>query len=252
MPDPRILTIDIETSPNLADVWGLWDQNVSLNQLRETSHVMCFAAKWHDSDKVIFYSEFHHGKEKMIKMAHKLLSQADIVVGYNHVTFDLKHLNREFLLAGLAPPPPFQNVDLLSVSRSRFLFPSFKLQHLLERLGLSKKVEHEGHQLWVKCGQRNKAAWAKMKEYNIGDVIGTEEAFDILRPWIKTGLGMNYFTGEEKGCDRCGSTNLQSRGYRVTKAGVFQRFQCQEDGCGSWSQDRKREVGTVKPQLKAI
>ena len=29
----RILIIDIETSPNLAYVWGLFDQTVSLSQL---------------------------------------------------------------------------------------------------------------------------------------------------------------------------------------------------------------------------
>jgi len=33
----QILLLDIETAPNTAHVWGLWNQNVSLNQLMESS-----------------------------------------------------------------------------------------------------------------------------------------------------------------------------------------------------------------------
>lgn len=41
----RILTLDLETSPNIAHVWGLWQQNVSLNQLMESTQVISWAGK---------------------------------------------------------------------------------------------------------------------------------------------------------------------------------------------------------------
>ena len=66
-----------ETSPNTAHVWGLWQQNVSLNQLMESSRVMCWAAKWLDEKVVLFDSEYRSSHKAMLKGIHSLLSQAD-------------------------------------------------------------------------------------------------------------------------------------------------------------------------------
>ena len=41
----KILLLDIEMAPNVAHVWGIWDQNIGINQLQESSYVMCYAAK---------------------------------------------------------------------------------------------------------------------------------------------------------------------------------------------------------------
>src|SRR5690606_10806763 len=50
----RILTLDIETRPHEAYVWGLWKQNIGVTQLMERGHVMCFVAKWYGDKEVIF------------------------------------------------------------------------------------------------------------------------------------------------------------------------------------------------------
>ena len=60
----KILTIDIETRPSLAYVWGLWDQNVGLNQVEEFGTVISWAAKWHGEKKVYFASDHHDGQEQ--------------------------------------------------------------------------------------------------------------------------------------------------------------------------------------------
>jgi len=44
--EPKILVIDIETAPASGYIWKLFDVNVSLSQLIDTSKVICFAAKW--------------------------------------------------------------------------------------------------------------------------------------------------------------------------------------------------------------
>jgi len=75
----RLLTLDIETSPNLAHVWGLFKQNIGLNQLMESGQVISFAAKWHGDKKVLFYSDHHNGHDVMVQAAHDLLSEADAV-----------------------------------------------------------------------------------------------------------------------------------------------------------------------------
>ena len=76
----RILVIDIETGPNLAWVWGVWDQNVSLTQLEQPSHVMCFAAKWVGKRQVMFHSEHHDGREAMVAAAWRLLDEDDTLM----------------------------------------------------------------------------------------------------------------------------------------------------------------------------
>ncbi len=52
----KILLLDIETSPNLAYVWGLFKQNVAINQIKESGSVLCWAAKWYGSRDVMFDS----------------------------------------------------------------------------------------------------------------------------------------------------------------------------------------------------
>ena len=51
---PKVLVFDIETSPILARVWGLWQQNVGLNQIKEDWFVMSYAAKWLGVDGVMY------------------------------------------------------------------------------------------------------------------------------------------------------------------------------------------------------
>ena len=53
---PKILVIDIETAPAQVTYGSLFDVNVSLSQLIDTSKVICFAAKWIGDKKVIFSS----------------------------------------------------------------------------------------------------------------------------------------------------------------------------------------------------
>ena len=182
----KILVIDIETRPNLAHVWGLWDQRVGLNQIVEVGTVICFAAKWHKSSKVEFASDYHDGHDAMVKRAWTLLDDADAVVHYNGKAFDMKHLQREFLLAGLPPPSPWVDIDLLLTVRQQFKFASNKLDHIASELGIGTKMAHEGFDLWRKCMADDKAAWGRMKRYNVQDVRLTETLYDRLMSWIKS------------------------------------------------------------------
>jgi hypothetical protein len=242
---PRILVIDIETSPNIAYVWGLWDQSVSLSQLIESTQVIAFAAKWVGDDEVFFYSDHHDGHRDMILAAHALLGVADIVVHYNGKSFDIKHLNREFWEAGYDPPAPYKQVDLMHVVKRNFRFGSNKLQHVTTEIGLAGKAEHEGMPLWVKCLEGDDEAWASMRAYNVQDVVLTEQLYLRARPWITDHPNMGLFVDEARPvCDKCGSTKMQKRGISYTTTRAYQRFQCQ--GCGGWSRTARavNAVGT--------
>ena len=71
----KVLFLDIETSPNVAYVWGLWQQNVAISQLKENSITLCWAAKWLGEEEVMFDSVFQSSPKKMLRRIHKLLDE---------------------------------------------------------------------------------------------------------------------------------------------------------------------------------
>lgn len=241
----KILAIDIETRPNLAYVWKLWDENVGQEQLIEAHEVMCFAAKWVGSPKITFASVHIDGKQGMLEKAHALIDEADAVLHWNGQKFDMPHLNREFLLAGMTPPAPVSQIDLMLVARKQFRFPSNSLAHVSAALGLAGKAATGGFTLWRKCMEGDRKAWTTMREYNIQDVRLLEEAYDKLLPWIHNHPQRPLYEAGE--CPTCGSEDVQRRGFAYTRVSKFQRFQCK--GCGTWFRGSKRVGGINKQRI---
>lgn len=230
--------LDVETSPNQVFCWGIWQQNISINHMIESSGVLCYAAKWHGEREMFFDSVHQSSKKKMLKGVHKLLDEADAVVTYNGRAFDVPVLNREFLIAGMKPPAPSKQVDMLRVAKDAFRFQSNKLEYVSRELGLNGKTKHEGFGLWVKCMNSDDAAWAKMEKYNKNDVVLLEKVYERMKPWIKGHPNMGAFDPEDiEKCPHCGSKHLQKRGVAVTRDVKYARYACQD--CGAWSRGKK-------------
>lgn len=243
----KILLLDIETSPNVAHVWGLYRQNIAISQLIDSSFVMCWAAKWLGSDEMLFGS-VRKGKKKMLSRIYALLEQADAVVHYNGSRFDIPTLNKEFLLGGLTPPASFQQIDLLKTARQQFKFPSNKLDYVAKALNVGGKLVHAGHQLWVDCLAGKEEAWKQMEEYNKNDVLLLEKVYYKLLPWIKNHPNVSVYNDTPHSCVVCGSTALNKRGFHYTSVAKYQRYQCKD--CGAWS---KSKTGTtVKEGLTSV
>jgi DNA polymerase elongation subunit (family B) len=237
----KVLYLDIETAPIEAHTWGLWQQNVGLNQIMRAPRVLCFATKWQGLKPVTFASEFGVGRLSMLEQAHALLSEADVVVHYNGKRFDIPWLNAEFVVEGMKPPAPYAQIDLCNVVKSRFRFPSNKLQYVSEVLGIGSKVSHEGHTLWTKCLAGDVKAWKDMEKYNRQDTVLLEALHAKLLPWITTHPNRRLFDAEA-GCPNCGKKNLRREGFAYTLTGRYQRFQCRD--CGAWGRAGKRIEGT--------
>jgi DNA polymerase elongation subunit (family B) len=241
----RVLLIDIETSPNLGYVWSLWQQNVGLSQLVETTEMMCFAAKWLGEPNTMFYSEYGNSQGTMVRAARSLLDAADVVMHYNGASFDVPHLNREFVTAGLNPPSPFKQIDLLRAVRKNFRFPSNKLQYVSTALGLEGKAEHEGFDLWKKCMADDPDAWARMERYNRQDVTLLEELYEKLLPWVPS-LPNRHLYGDS-GCPACGSDAIERNGYAYTGVSKFPQYRC--GACGTYFRSNRRESGVGLVQV---
>jgi DNA polymerase elongation subunit (family B)/predicted RNA-binding Zn-ribbon protein involved in translation (DUF1610 family) len=235
----KILSLDIETAPNIAYTWGLFKQNISLSQIVESGRIMCFAYKWFDEKDVVFYSEWTHSRNEMISVMRSILDEADIVVHYYGSGFDIPTMNKEILQNGLTPPSPYRQIDLYRTVASKFKFVSNKLDYVSQALGLGAKVSHEGFALWVSCMNGDKAAQDRMAKYNKQDVLLLEPLYLRLRPWIASPPNIGALEQKEHVCPSCGGTSLQRRGFHYTNAGQYQRYRC--NSCGFWSRTRRTE-----------
>jgi DNA polymerase elongation subunit (family B) len=228
----RVLTLDIESKPMTVYAWGIWDQNIGINQIVDHGGMMCFAAKWLGDKEVMFYSEHKDGYQAMVEAAHRLLSEADIVITYNGDRYDVKKLNNAFMLLGMNPPKPFKSIDLIKTNKNRFDLPSRKLDYLVQQSRVGAKVKHQGFDLWIDCIAGDPKAWATMEKYNRGDVLITEKAYLRLLPWITNAPHHGMFTGDEHSCPYCGSTKLKRDGITHTNVTSYRLYSC--TNCKGW------------------
>src|ERR1700722_1157946 len=94
---PKILLVDIETSPLEVFCWQLFDQNIGLNQIIKDWSILSFAAKWLDSDKIIYMDTSSQkdprNDKKVVAAICKLLAEADVVVSHYGKKFDIPKID---------------------------------------------------------------------------------------------------------------------------------------------------------------
>jgi DNA polymerase elongation subunit (family B) len=250
---PRVLLLDIETAPMLGYVWGLFDQNVSLNMIHSDWHVLSWAAKWL-GEKKIMYMDQRKAKaieddSTILKGVWTLLDEADIVITQNGISFDVKKLKARFVLHNIKPPSSFRHIDTLRIARKHFAFTSNKLEYLSHKLNTKyKKLKHkkfEGFELWKECLAGNQAAWKEMEKYNKYDVLALEEVYYKLIPWDGS-IDFNVYNDSTDTVCKCGSSNFEKRGFSFTNVGKFQRYQCR--ACGSWTHSKINLLSKEKRQ----
>src|SRR6202012_5480142 len=128
MSGPRILSIDIETSPNLAHVWDIWRAPIGVKQVIEQWDMMCFCAKWVGEDgPTMRYSEYFDGRRIMLDALWDLLDDADIILTYNGKRFDIRRIRTVLALEGYDPFSPPRHIDLDETIKRVFDFPSHSM-----------------------------------------------------------------------------------------------------------------------------
>jgi len=254
-PEPlNVLFLDIETSPLLSYVWGMWDQNVGLNQIKEDWSILSWAAKWMGSKEII-YQDNRNSKnveddKSLLKGMWELLDKADITIGHNIKMFDTKKLNARFILNGFQPPSSYRQIDTLEIAKKHFKFTSNKLEYIASQLcPESKKSKHEnfpGFEMWSEVLKGNKAAWDAMEKYNKQDISTLEAVYNKLIPW---GGSINFSTYNntlDTPC-KCGG-RYAANGFSHSNTSRFQRYRC--NICGS--EMRGRDNLLTKSKKKAL
>lgn len=242
----KILGLDLETAPGTFWAWRTGQQFVSLDMMVQPPHMLCFGARFQDQKRVGFFSEWDHGHEEMVRQAHRLLDEADVVLHFNGKRFDVPWLNAEMAQLGLTPPSPFKQIDLYQQSK-QFYLASHKLQHVSTHLAkVEGKVQTGGFGLWRAVMAGDEKAQRLMRRYQLRDVDVLFEVYDVLRPWLKLPNANLYNPpGTPSGCPTpgCGRTDaFQWRGYERLRTGTYKRRWCNPElgGCGRWSRDTRR------------
>lgn len=243
MKEPRIWLFDVELAPLLVYTWGIHDQNVGLNQIKQDWFLLSFAAKrLHDPEEKIVYCDVRGKKwgddKALLEKLWKILNEADVVITQNGKSFDAKKANARFVIQGLKPVKPYKHIDTKVLAKKHFSFTSNSLEYLTGKLCKKyKKLKHKkfpGMELWTECLKNNRAAWEEMKLYNKHDVLALEELYFVLSPWEDT-VHLGPMTEREVfHCKNvaCGSGDIKKEGFSVTKSGRFQQYSCKT--CGSW------------------
>ena len=224
----RILTIDIERFPIIG---VFWDRKIAgmipAGNVLERSRMSCFGAKWYDESDYIYRAEFDFDaaqitsaeRENMVLTAWDLLNEADVVVTFNGLSFDHKHLNDEFALVGLSEPAPFKRVDLYRLARTKFGYDSMSLASLADLLGVPAKLDSGGMGVILAAMRGEAWAWEHLRTYNIGDITTTEALYDRLRGWMPSHPHLGRIDGVQLRCNQCGGTDLARDAKPWTTAG---------------------------------
>lgn len=242
----KILVLDIETAPETAYIWKRFKETVGQTQIKEPGYLLCMAWQWLGEDEVHTIGLYNNRSwnrgiknddKAIIKKAHELLSEADIVVGHNVRSFDIATLNSRFVYYGFPPPTPYKVCDTLEILKKRFHLPSNSLESASHYFGIQIK-DKQPFTLWRGCLEGDPDSWEKIMTYCAHDVTVVAQLYVKLIPWIDAhpNMGLLEEDGSQVICPKCGSKNLERRGVQRTTVHVYQRFQCKD--CGGWSRCR--------------
>jgi DNA polymerase III epsilon subunit-like protein len=245
---PKILFFDIETTPMISYHWALWKQNIDfVKQTIQDSKIICYSAKWYGHTDVIHdcctKQEMLSGDDSRVaKSLWELLDSAEVCVAHNLIKFDRRKANTRFIVNGLTPPTPYKLIDTLQKVKQEFAFPSNRLDAINKILGLERKRDTGGFELWEKCMGGDQEALDHMQFYCDGDIVALEETYNVLAPWFRSNVNFGVFNNiEVEMCSHCGSQNLRlSHAKYFTGVSRFPMYTC--NLCGGHSRARFSEL----------
>lgn len=242
---PKYLLLDVETLYAKGEFWHTGKQRISHQQITQESCLLSWAAKWlYDSEvfgDVLTTDESTGRDDKRIaESLWKMFDDADVIIGHNVRSFDIRFSNGRFFRNGLKPPSPYQTIDTLREYEKTMRILSYKLDYISFLINNQRKL-HTDYELWQRCDKGDNEALQYMFVYNKKDVLLLEEAYLEIRPWIKSHPNYAIFSESTISCCiYCGSDQLDDGGIYVTPAGRFHCRRCKE--CGGISRERYSDI----------
>ena len=241
---PAVLVMDLETLPILGYVWAAFDTN--LIRVKEDWSIACWSAKWYGDERVM--SDVMTVKEaktrddkRICASLWKLFDDADVIIGQNAKQFDFKKMNTRWWFHHMGPPSSYRAIDTLETARKAFSMTFNNLDYLGNYLGVGKKKETGGFDLWDNFMKGDKEARALMVEYCIGDTELCERVYKSMRPWVPSHPKMTVYNKIKGVCPVCFSANYKNIGYYQAPVQQYAEFRCSD--CKSvWHNTRPEKV----------
>ena len=212
----KILILDVERLPGITKQFW-WDRGdlknryISYETVERMPRTTIVCGKWYDQPDVIALAEWDKGgRKKFLKEVHRLMSQADIIVGHYITGADLPWLANDLHVeAGLDPLPPFKTIDTLKVIRKVFGqgAPFKSLDAFCQIVGLDAKTDrYDARAMERAVTDKSVPDRERLVSYCCGDVIATQGLLDWLTPYLPNPPAL-FVDGKDKltVCHRCGS-----------------------------------------------
>jgi len=232
----KIMIYDIETSRVTAKLWWSGKQFINSSQIIEDPTIISIAWKWLGEDEVytLNWDMKKHCDKDMLKTFLKEYNKADMIIGQNNDRFDNRWINARAVKHSLFVDTNIKSFDIMKQTKRLLRLPGYSMAYISKYLGVTQKQSHEGILMWdmVESGTviEQKEYMRKMLDYNIGDIITTEEIYLKLRPYMGLKIHVGVIKGEEKWTSpNTGTTDVELYKTSVTPVGTIQRFmRCRE------------------------
>lgn len=258
---PRIVSFDLEVSPALGYFYPpTWETGIL--KIEERQKLMSFAWQIVGEKKIralcladmdTYKVDPHCDKLLAIEL-HKVMSEADILLGQNSDNFDIKMANYFFIRNDLEPIPPTKSIDTMKIAKRYFRFANNKLDNLGEELGVGGKTKIKHSDIWQDCFLHgDKKSWKLMNVYCKNDVRVTTEIYLKMRSFMHSHPSLSRISGEWDSCPRCGSYSFRIKAYRTTNTLRYHQYQCND--CYGFFSDRKaisERDGDHRPEFISV
>lgn len=235
----RRLFFDIETSYLIVKSFYLGRKvHLDYKSVIKESKIICICYKW-EGEREVSYLTWDKAQDdkKMIQAFIKVANSADEIVAHNGDRFDIAWIRTRCIKHGIEMFPSYVTTDTLKAARSKFRFPSNKLDFIGGYLEIGNKIKVD-LSLWDniilnKCAK----SLAKMVSYCKMDVRLLERVYLAMKNHLpaKTHPGNSPVE-----CPECGSGATKISKPRISAAGVKKiQFQCND--CGKYHTISEKE-----------
>jgi len=229
----KVMVYDIETSLVRIDHWGTGKTYIRHDQLvpgeEGETRIISIAWKYVGEDNVYALTWDDGCDKAMMKEFMGYYNECDMVIGQNNNSFDNKLVATRAAKHGFPLNRFVKSFDIYRKVKSVLKLQSYSMAYMAKFFGLTLKQSHEGIRMWkmIQYGTpaEKKEYLAKMVEYNVGDIVTTEELYMKLRPYMGAVSHVGVSEGKPRwSCPVSGSEDVEWINTIYTEAGTVQRI----------------------------
>jgi uncharacterized protein YprB with RNaseH-like and TPR domain len=230
MAKPKILLWDIEAT-NLNANFG---------------YILCIGWQWlgqktvHVKSLMDFpevWDKDHTDDSAVLDMfSQEVMDKADMQVHWYGSRFDEPYVNTRLMYHDRYIMPPVPHYDGWRAARYKMKFNSNRLATVAAYFGVNTKSAVTGRE-WIRAMAGYRDGMKYVVDHCREDIHTLRNVYEKIR-MLGTHPNLNVISGRTDCCTRCGSDNLEKRGYHRTNTGVYQRYHCLD--CGAWPRSGTR------------